>query len=50
MIKEIVATYLTTGVRAKSKSVSSKKKMCGSRHQRLFKENTRKNQKEVCEF
>ena len=38
----IVATYSTTGMGAKSKVCLLKRKMRGSRHQRLFKENARK--------
>ena len=29
---------------------ATKEKTSGSRHQHLFKENARKNQKEVCQF
>ena len=46
----IVATYPTTGMRAKSKSVSSKKKTRGSCHQCLFKENVRKTKKRHANF
>jgi len=45
-----VATYPMTGVQAKSKGVSSKKKTRGSHHQHLFKENIRKTKKRSTNF
>ena len=46
----IVATYPTTGMQAKSKSASPKRKTCGSHHQLLFKENVRKTKKRSVNF
>ena len=45
-----VATYPTTSVRAKRKSVSFKKKTRGRRHQRLFEENIIKTKKRPANF
>ena len=50
--KRMVATTypLARGRGEKQKGASSKEKMRGSRHQRLFKENVRKNQQGVYEL
>ena len=46
-----VATYLTTGQQKKVMAFSSPmKNTCGSRHQRLFKENVRKTKERFANF